>query len=79
MMIRAMEEYSQGSIIFKTAGMDPDRLNLFSFFTYRDVARNCIDYNAYAITNDSDFFIYQIPGVIDLNALLSAYQHESRL
>ena len=78
MIIQAIEEYSHGSVVFKTGGVDPDRLNQISFLILSDVARYCLQYDAYAVTNDSDFFVYKIPGVIDLDDLLSAYQNESR-
>ena len=43
----------------------------------RDVAKAANEYNACVISNDSDFFLYDINGVIMLEDLTNAYNRES--
>lgn len=41
-----------------------------------DIANYCNSYSACALTNDSDFFIYQIPGMILLSDIVTGFQTE---
>ena len=77
-MTRAIEEYSHNAIVYNIGGVDPDRFNFDIYLIFSDVARWSLHYNAYVVTNDSDFFVYRIRGVIDLDSLIIGYQQESR-
>ncbi|KAK8811720.1 hypothetical protein WA538_000506 [Blastocystis sp. DL] len=67
MMMDALDEYSHGRIECLMMGVDPDR----------ETAIIAAKRNAYVITNDSDYFIFPVPGVIHLSALVRGYQTEA--
>lgn len=49
------------------------------FSLISDIAKYCISYSACALTNDSDFFVYQIPGMIHLNDIVTGFQTEGSI
>ncbi|KAK8811719.1 hypothetical protein WA538_000505 [Blastocystis sp. DL] len=67
MMMDALDEYSHGRIECLMMGVDPDR----------ETAIIAAKRNAYVITNDSDYFIFPVPGVIHLSVLMEGYQTET--
>ena len=79
MMIRALQEYSHGTIECLMMGVDPDRFLFEMKFTHRETAIIAAKRNAFVITNDSDYFIFPVPGVIHLSTLLNGYKTESCL
>lgn len=79
MMIHALEEYSHGSIECLMMGIDPDRFLFTTQLIYRETAVIAVQRNAYVITNDSDYFIFPVRGVIHLSTLLAGYRTESFL
>lgn len=76
MMMDALDEYSHGRIECLMMGVDPDRFFSFMIFIYRETATIAAKRNAYVITNDSDYFIFPVPGVIHLSVLMEGYQTE---
>ena len=79
MMMNALKDYSHGRIECLMMGVDPDRFFSFMIFIYRETAIIAAKRNAYVITNDSDYFIFPVPGVIHLSALVRGYQTEGNL
>ena len=76
MMMNALKDYSHGRIKCLMMGVDPDRFFSFMIFIYRETAIIAAKRNAYVITNDSDYFIFPVPGVIHLSVLMKGYQTE---
>lgn len=79
MMMNALKDYSHGRIECLMMGVDPDRFFSLMIFIYRETAIIAAKRNAYVITNDSDYFIFPVPGVIHLSVLMEGYQTESNL
>ena len=57
--------------------MDPDRFLSPTLLIPSDIARYCITFDAYALTNDSDFLVYPIKGMVDLRPIIDNFQYES--
>ena len=76
MMMNALKDYSHGRIECLMMGVDPDRFVSLMIFIYRETAIIAAKRNAYVITNDSDYFIFPVPGVIHLSVLMEGYQTE---
>lgn len=76
MMMNALKDYSHGRIKCLMMGVDPDRFFSLMIFIYRETAIIAAKRNAYVITNDSDYFIFPVPGVIHLSVLMKGYQTE---
>ena len=76
MMMNALKDYSHGRIKCLMMGVDPDRFFSFMIFIYRETATIAAKRNAYVITNDSDYFIFPVPGVLHLSVLMRGYQTE---
>ena len=76
MMMDALKDYSHGRIKCLMMGVDPDRFFSLMIFIYRETAIIAAKRNAYVITNDSDYFIFPVPGVIHLSVLMKGYQTE---
>ena len=76
MMMNALKDYSNGRIKCLMMGVDPDRFFSLMIFIYRETAIIAAKRNAYVITNDSDYFIFPVPGVIHLSVLMKGYQTE---
>ena len=76
MMMNALKDYSHGRIECLMMGVDPDRFFSLMIFIYRETATIAAKRNAYVITNDSDYFIFPVPGVIHLSVLMKGYQTE---
>lgn len=76
MMTNALKDYSHGRIKCLMMGVDPDRFFSLMIFIYRETAIIAAKRNAYVITNDSDYFIFPVPGVIHLSVLMEGYQTE---
>ena len=71
-ILEAICEYTKNDKIIVYSGVDPDRYYLILFYYYySDVAKYCCKFSAYAFTNDSDFLLYKIPGVIFLNEIIN--------
>ena len=76
MMMNALKDYSHGRIKCLMMGVDPDRFFSLMIFIYRETAIIAAKRNAYVITNDSDYFIFPVPGVLHLSVLMRGYQTE---
>lgn len=76
-MILSLMEYTYNKMLFVNSGVDPDRFVLPLRLTPSDVARFCQRFDAYALTNDSDFFVYPIKGVVALDSITRNFQRES--
>ena len=76
-MVLSFSEYTRNKMLFVNSGVDPDRFALPLLLTPSDVARFCQRFDAYALTNDSDFFVYPIKGVISLDSIIRNFQRES--
>lgn len=75
-ILDAICEYTKNDKIIVYSGVDPDRYCLLHFYYYSDVAKYCCKFSAFALTNDSDFLLYKIPGVIFLNEIVLEFQTE---
>ena len=73
MIYKSLNDYYNNKVRFVFCGLDPDRYGWYFCHNYSEIAHISIKHNCYVLTNDSDFFVYDTPGVVDLESLLDDF------